>query len=48
MTIATDDDDSEYGFALRRARIRRIGNQELADVEFSEVVALNTDTIEGA
>ena len=48
MTVAIDDEDSEYGFTLRPARSRRIGSQKLADVEFADDVALITDTIEGA
>ena len=48
MNLAIDDDDSAYGFTLRHARSRRIGNQKLADVELADDVALMTDTMEGA
>ena len=48
MSLAIDDDDSDYGFTLRPARSGRIGSQKLADVEFTDDVALITDTIEGA
>ena len=49
MTVAIEDEDSEYWFTLRPARRRRIGNQKLADVEFADDFALITDTdsIEG-
>ena len=48
MTVAIDDDDSEYRFTLRPVQSRRIGSQKLADVEFADDVALITDSIEGA
>ena len=48
MTVAIDDEDSEYGFTLRPARSRRIGSHKLADVEFADDVALITDNIEVA
>ena len=47
MTVTIDDDDSDSGFTLRPARSRRIGAEKIADVEFADVVALVTDTIEG-
>ena len=48
MTVAIDDDDSEYRFTLRPVQSRRIVSQKLAEVEFADDVALKTDTIEGA
>ena len=40
MTVAIDDDHSEYGFTFRPTRSRRIGSQKLADLEFADDVAL--------
>ena len=36
MTVTIDDDKLDSGFTLRPARSRRIGAEEIADIEFAD------------